>query len=316
MKLLFSTIIISSFLNCALADSFNFEHIGQSPVGSDVPTSRNVGYSITYTNKWTAQNHPFRYPSSDPHYSSFLWASHSSDYVMWENGGTATRGIENVAEIGSIGALRGEVQAEQNMGNVLDDVVGSMIGTAFDGATSISNEDLCVDASHPYVSGLGMIAPSPDWFSGAYNVPLRDEKTMTWYRRVRVNVYAWDAGTEDGDNYQFNNPATTGGVISAFMAGDTEDAVFVSRNGDTLRVLPVAELLFELEESSEKCATNTEDPTDTFLITARRSGNLRRRDCEWARGRRRRCRMEIKNEDGEGSGRPVSEQCPVACAGL
>mmetsp|Transcript_46828 Transcript_46828/g.70754 ORF Transcript_46828/g.70754 Transcript_46828/m.70754 type:complete len:201 (+) Transcript_46828:142-744(+) len=159
MKLLFSTIIISSFLNCALADSFNFEHIGQSPRGSDVPTSRNVGYSITYTNKWTAQNHPFRYPSSDPHYSSFLWASHSSDYVMWENGGTATRGIENVAEIGSIGALRGEVQAEQNMGNVLDDVVGSMIGTAFDGATSISNEDLCVDASHPYVSGLGMLAP-------------------------------------------------------------------------------------------------------------------------------------------------------------
>jgi len=221
-----------------------------------VPTSRNVGYSITFSNRWTAQNHPFRYPSSDPHYSQFFWASHSSDYVMWENGGTATRGIENVAEIGSIGTLRNEVQEQQNMGNVLDDVVGSTIGTAFGGARSISNEDLCVDASHPYVSGLGMIAPSPDWFSGAYNVPLWDEETMTWYRRVTVNVYAWDAGTEDGDDYRFNNPATSGGVISAFMAGDTKNAVFVSEDGSGgLRVLRVGVLTFELQESSAKCAS-------------------------------------------------------------
>mmetsp|Transcript_30238 Transcript_30238/g.45638 ORF Transcript_30238/g.45638 Transcript_30238/m.45638 type:complete len:212 (+) Transcript_30238:67-702(+) len=159
MNLLFSTILICSLLNGALADSFNFEHIGESPENSDVSTSEEVGYSIKFTNNWTQENHPFRYPTSDPHWSRFVYASHSSAYVMWQDGGRATKGIENVAEFGSIFALQGAIRGQQNAGNVLDDVVGNGIGTASQGATSIPGEHLCVDASHPYVSGISMIAP-------------------------------------------------------------------------------------------------------------------------------------------------------------
>eukprot|EP00957_Ditylum_brightwellii_P123648 9426463-Ditylum_brightwellii.AAC.1 len=78
---------------------------------------------------------------------------------MWQDGGTATKGIENVAEFGSISALQSEIEGQQTAGNVLDDVVGNGIGNASQGATSTTGDNLCVDASHPYVSGISMIAP-------------------------------------------------------------------------------------------------------------------------------------------------------------
>jgi len=82
---------------------------------------------------------------------------------------------------------------------------------------------------------------------------------MTWVRKIEVYVYAWDAGTEEGDDYRLNNAGTNPqGTISAFMAGDTVDAVFVSVNedGSDIRVLPVGVLTFELQESSAKCMTS------------------------------------------------------------
>lgn len=174
---------------------------------------------------------------------------------MWRDQAKASRGVELIAETGVLDELQSELAIE---GSVLDHIEAFGIEEAFDGATSISKRHLCVDTDHPFVSGIGMIAPSPDWFSGVYNLPLWNRETQTWYKTVEVDVYPWDAGTEQGKDYNLSNPDTIPhGAISAFMPGDTEKRVFVSVGQaglPFLQVKPVGVLRFELQESSKKCA--------------------------------------------------------------
>lgn len=56
------------------------------------------------------------------------------------------------------------------------------------------------DAKHPYVSAVAMIAPSPDWFTGASNVALM--KDGKWVDEVKVTLWAWDAGADGGLTYK------------------------------------------------------------------------------------------------------------------
>ena len=51
-----------------------------------------------------------------------------------------------------------------------------------------------------------MLAPSPDWFTGLSNFDLYQNKK--WVGDAQVNLYVYDAGTEDGDVFSYNNPAS------------------------------------------------------------------------------------------------------------
>jgi len=232
--------------------SFNYEIVG-TPQISDVSRTVPAGYSITFTNRWTEDNHPYEYPSR-AHWSDFVYASHSAGYQMWCSGCFASAGVESIAEEGQTGTLIEEIEDKQVLGTVLDQVLGLFIPRATDGRASSPRKDLCVDETHPYVSAISMIAPTPDWFSGLYDLRLWDQSTKNWYEKIELNVYAWDAGTEEGSGYSLDNIETDPPEgISPFMAGETADAVFVSVGSGGLQVMPVATLTFELQESSKKC---------------------------------------------------------------
>ena len=60
-----------------------------------------------------------------------------------------------------------------------------------------------------------MIAPSPDWFVGVFGLSLLDAEG-NWVEALTVNLYPWDAGTEGGDDFSFDNAATVppGTIVS------------------------------------------------------------------------------------------------------
>ena len=64
-------------------------------------------------------------------------------------------------------------------------------------------------ASHPQLTIVSMLAPSPDWFVGLYNHKLM--KNGDWIDTMTVPATLWDAGTDSGPNYtspnQNTNPA-------------------------------------------------------------------------------------------------------------
>jgi len=52
-----------------------------------------------------------------------------------------------------------------------------------------------------------MLGPTPDWFVGVSGINLYNNSK--WVADTTINLYTYDAGTEDGDMFGYNNPATT-----------------------------------------------------------------------------------------------------------
>ena len=65
---------------------------------------------------------------------------------------------------------------------------------------------ITVDRDHPWASHISMIAPSPDWFVGNHVNLLGDDGA--WIDEITQDFGQYDAGTEDGDGFSTNNPAT------------------------------------------------------------------------------------------------------------
>lgn len=51
-----------------------------------------------------------------------------------------------------------------------------------------------------------MLGPTPDWFVGVSGIRLYNNNK--WVADTVINLYPYDAGTEDGDIFGYNNPAT------------------------------------------------------------------------------------------------------------
>jgi hypothetical protein len=56
-----------------------------------------------------------------------------------------------------------------------------------------------VDPAHPLVSLVAMIAPSPDWFTGAADINLIENGA--WAKSRTLKLIAYDAGGDDGRTY-------------------------------------------------------------------------------------------------------------------
>ena len=54
---------------------------------------------------------------------------------------------------------------------------------------------------YPFLSTIAGMSPSPDWYTGFYSFWLIDEFSRTWYDHIKIQTYAWDAGTDAGSTY-------------------------------------------------------------------------------------------------------------------
>ena len=147
-------------------------------------------------------------------------ATHNSDVSIWSSGGTASAAIEALAEEGDIGPLHREIQAHWQNGDVYRRILPT--GTWLQ-ATGTKQTTFSTTQSFPLVSLAAQIEPSPDWFVGLDSLSLR--KDGEWLRHVSVDLYAWDAGTENGTEFDEDNPATVpqGTIVSLRNTGKFSD---------------------------------------------------------------------------------------------
>jgi Spondin_N len=144
----------------------------------------------------------------------------------------------NTEQLGVVDTLVTELASQGDA--IGSSVIGKVMFLSI--STSETLGELAVDAAHPYISSVTMIASSPDWFSGFYDFDARDTSTNTWYGEFLIETYPWDAGTETGDTYSFSNPAESSPHDIMRFTIDTVPAttrVFLSSDGST--VLPVAQ---------------------------------------------------------------------------
>jgi len=162
-------------------------------------------YTVTFTSDWQSPNHGTLPLTA--HWSNMVGATHNNNVTFWELGQLASPGIENVAELGSNSAFMGEVNGSSD--------ANQWIQFAFDPPNDESSGvsfSIDVSEDYPLLTLISMIAPSPDWFIGISNYSLLDGSSA-WKDNITIDIFPFDAGTEDGSGYNTTNAATSPHVV-------------------------------------------------------------------------------------------------------
>lgn len=151
-------------------------------------------YRVTFEATWSAATHA-NFPVGG-HFSPLVGLSHRVGSTLFQEGQLASLGVRNVAELGNNTAIRAEIAALQGHGTALGLLGNSGSSFASPGTRS---DTVRLDASHPLLTVVTMIAPSPDWF-----VALENENLLVndqWVTQRTVPARAYDAGTDSGPTF-------------------------------------------------------------------------------------------------------------------
>lgn len=133
------------------------------------------------------------YPEGVTAADGLMMAEHPEDIVIWEDGGMASEGLKSLAESddGDPAALIAEAES---MGAVVRFRNGAQI-------LNLLQNDMEITLAYtaPCVTYANAITPSPDWFVG-FRICAVDEEGV-WKEEIAFTAVAWDAGTDDGDDY-------------------------------------------------------------------------------------------------------------------
>ncbi|WP_420573841.1 spondin domain-containing protein [Kordia sp.] len=173
-------------------------------VSASVAQTETANYTVTFQGTWSDMTHPIANFPSNAHWSDLVGVTHNSNVVFVGAGLFATLGIENVAEGGIDDDFNEEIQNAITAGNA-----HISIDQPFDvfSPTSSASVSITADKDFPLLSLASMIAPSPDWMIQVNSLSLLDNNG-NWIPSITMDLFPYDAGTEEGDTYSFNNPET------------------------------------------------------------------------------------------------------------
>ena len=181
-----------------------------NPSGSDPRVARKsrATYSIRILGSWNRGVTPEGVPSGD-HFTTFVGGIHNDQVTFLQDGQTASSGVESMAEVGGTSRLQSEVNAQKpNADRAVTFGAPSVTGTR-------THTGVTFTSDHPRITLTSMIAPSPDWFVGVSGRSLLNS-SGNWLDSLTVNLYPWDAGTENGTEFSLSNPSTNPrGVITS-----------------------------------------------------------------------------------------------------
>lgn len=158
-------------------------------------------YDIEFDATWSAATHPNAFPPN-PHFSPLIGGTHNSSVTFWQVGGTATSGIEVMAETGGTNNLRNEVNVAIGAGTADKVLQFGGIGTS----PNSRNDSFTVTTEYSRLTLVSMLAPSPDWFVGVSGLELL--QSGQWVDSLVIPLQLWDAGSDNGVTYLSSNSNT------------------------------------------------------------------------------------------------------------
>ncbi len=172
------------------------------------PPKETVTYEVIFEGKWSQETHPEDFPIFRNYFSDLVGATHDSDVVFWQPGGLATPGIKQMAELGFTNKLRAEVEVAMEAGTAefhLPEEL-QLLEMSMERSPGLLSMTFEITESHPLVTLVTMIAPSPDWFVGVSGLNLFPEGT--WLDTLAVDLFAYDAGTDSGVTFETDDVVT------------------------------------------------------------------------------------------------------------
>ena len=201
--------------------------------------AQSATYRVTFEGKFTASAlaSGVSVPSG-AHFTTLIGAVHNGNATFWSSGGTASVGIGAVAELGATDTFKSEIAAA--MLNALAIIEQSIAS----GPTATATVDITLTTDHPLVTLTSMVAPSPDWFVGVSGLSLLDAQNE-WLSQHQVDLFPYDAGTEEGTEFSLSNPATSpqGTITSIKGTGKFSDQPIATLTFDHQSVNTAPELV-------------------------------------------------------------------------
>jgi len=196
-------------------------------------------YKVTFRANWSPDNtQPGEYPAG-AHWSPFYGAAHAKKFRPYQPGEKASPGIKDVAEFGSTFVLGQEF-----------DAAGGVVGQRFNGGglgagSGKASAMVRVTPFKRYITGVSMMAPSPDWFAGV-RASLCDTKTGEWRKKIVKSGQLYDAGTDSGKTFFAADEVTTPFKnIKKIRQGNPKTPLFYNPNTDNP---PLFDFKFVLQE--------------------------------------------------------------------
>ena len=231
-----------------------------NPSGSDPTVARKsrATYSIRILGSWNRGVTPEGVPSGD-HFTTFVGGIHNDQVTFLQDGQTASSGVESMAEVGGTSRLQSEVNAQKpNADRAVTFGAPSVTGTR-------THTGVTFTSDHPRITLTSMIAPSPDWFVGVSGRSLLNS-SGNWLDSLTVNLYPWDAGTENGTEFSLSNPSTNPrGVITSIrglgkFTGEHIAQLTFTRTG-SVELAPAAPTGFGVSASDRAVTLNWDLPS-------------------------------------------------------
>ena len=182
------------------------------------PAPTEARYRVTFAATWSATTHPRNFPRN-PHFSGLVGATHG-DIRIWQSGKVASDGMELMAETGAKSRLLSEIDQLVERGSAHARLSGGGLSTS----PATVNLEFNAVSSHPFVTLVSMLAPSPDWFVGVSALPLMEDGA--WRARVEVELALYDAGTDDGAVFTAANADSDPAEPIAALTSDPGDTDF------------------------------------------------------------------------------------------
>ena len=166
-----------------------------APPAPPPPPPTTVRYRVVFDALWSQATHPQDYPGN-PHFSPLIGGTHSAAVRFWADGAIASDGIKRMAEQGFTSPLDAHINDAIAAGTARALILGGRIQLS---PASVAVE-FEVHQSHPLLTLVTMVAPSPDWFVGVSGLPLFADGR--WVESMTVDLRPWDAGTDGGRSYE------------------------------------------------------------------------------------------------------------------
>ena len=221
-----------------------------APAAAQSSGGGSARYRLTFDGTWTRTATPGGLPGS-AHFSPLIGAVHNDQVSFWRSGRRASRELERVAELGIQDQLAALMESSRpHVHAVLERSLSR-------GGTASATIEFEATRDHPLVTLVTMIAPSPDWFVGISELSLLDGQKQ-WLVSREVDLFPYDAGTEEGSGFSLNNPATV-----------PQSTIESIRGVGVFTDAPMAKLTFELLASNDP-----EDPDDPDDPEPRLAGDV------------------------------------------
>ncbi|MEM8995068.1 MAG: spondin domain-containing protein [Acidobacteriota bacterium] len=151
--------------------------------------------TVTFDATWSEATHPTDWPGNSAHFSPLIGATHDDQVIFWQPGEFASDGVRIVAEFGATGTFTGEINTEIGLGTADAVINGPAVGISPDTVSTSFD----IELSHPLLTLITMIAPSPDWFVGVHGEPLFENGS--WTTEKVFDLPPYDAGTDSGTTF-------------------------------------------------------------------------------------------------------------------